>query len=222
MQLRIIILVFFISFGSLFAQDKKSKGDIHFYSYAYSDAIESYKEEMAKGSLTNEQLLNLADSYFQVENYENASSLYIDVNKNDTIMTVHQFNKMLQSLAKTSELERVKTFLGTKGSILSNELMENANFNFELFEANSAKDNSNFRIFNIGANSAQSDFSPAFYQDRFLFSSGRGKKSKKRYEPSGEAYLDIFVGRANADGNVLSANLFTGVPDSDYHKSTPF
>ena len=84
-----------------FAQDKKSKADNLFYGYRYQQAIAEYKKEMEKKPLTNHQLLNLADSYFSTGNYDNASELYLEVNKNDTIMSVNRFNKMLQSLSKS-------------------------------------------------------------------------------------------------------------------------
>ena len=78
-----------------FAQDKKSKADNLFYGYRYQQAIAEYKKEMEKKPLTNHQLLNLADSYFSTGKYDNASELYLGVNKNDTIMSVNRFNKML-------------------------------------------------------------------------------------------------------------------------------
>lgn len=221
-RIRILLFITYLATSLVMAQDKNSKGDEFFFAYDYNNAIVEYQKEMAETDLSNGQLLNLADSYFQTQNYRNASNLYMQVNKEDSIISNHRFNKMLQSLAKISEPERINSFVNTKSSLLSNELLENADFNIELFEANSNKGTKNFQLFNIDANSQQSDFSPTFYTDRFLFSSGRGKKSKKRYEPGGEAYLDIFIGRFGQDGNILSANQFSEIPDSKYHKATPY
>ncbi|PHQ58742.1 MAG: cell envelope biogenesis protein OmpA [Maribacter sp.] len=223
MQLRIFILLFWIATGSVLAQEKLSKADKYFYGYAYTEAIVEYQKQVAKGNLmTNHQSLNLADSYFQVGNYKKASDIYLDINKKDTIMSVHRFNKMLQSLSKTSGKERVKAFLKSKSQSLSSELVENADFNFELLESSSS-DESNFQVFNVNGNSAQSDFSPTFYKEKLLFSSGRIRKSKKMYGPAGEAYLDIYVARINSDGNiVVNSNPLDHIPKSKYHKSTPY
>ncbi|WP_405380480.1 OmpA family protein [Maribacter sp. LLG6340-A2] len=214
-----ITILFFLPL-LLLGQNKKSKADDLFYAYQYEKAIAEYKSEMAKRTLANGQLLNLADAYFQTGKFDDASKLYLEVNKNDTIMTVNQFNKLLQSLSKNSERDRVKTFLRSKADKLSPELLENAEFNFSLMEI--ATDNSNTIISGIGANSAQGDFSPAFYKDGLLFSSSRLQKSKGVYEPSGESYLDIYFGKFGADGELVDVEVFDQIPNSKFHKSTPY
>lgn len=204
-----------------FAQEKMSKADKYFYSYAYNSAITQYQNELREAPLKNNQMLNLADAYYKVGDFENASKIYLDINKIDTTMSSHRFNKMLQSLAKTSNIDRVKSFLNSKRTSFSNELLENADFNFELLESVSGEV-TDFNVFNINGNSPQADFAPSFYKDELLFSSGRIQKSKDKYEPSGESFLDIYVARINPDGNITSANAFTKIPESKFHKATPY
>lgn len=220
MKLKALLFIIMAIPFSLIAQEKQSKGDSYFYGYQYENAITEYNKERAKSPLTNDQVLNLADSYFKVGEYENASKLYMTVNKNDTIMSVHRFNKMLQSLSKNSNKERIKTFLNTKSTMFSTELLENAEFNYELLEDSNETDN--IEITNLFANTPQGDFSPAFYEESLLFSSSRTQKSKNIYAPSGEAYLDIYIGMIEGSGNVSSAIPFTTIPESRFHKSTPF
>ena len=202
------------------AQDKKSKADNLYYSYQYQQAITEYRSEMEKNPLTNHQLLNLADSYFNKGSFDNASELYLEVNKNDTIMSVNRFNKMLQSLSKNSERDRVKTFLRSKADMLSPELLENAEFNYSLLEIPKESDKST--IVNVAINSPQGDFSPAFYKNGLLFSSSRIQKTKKVYEPSGESYLDIYFGKLNASNELFDVEVFDKIPATKFHKSTPF
>ncbi|MDO6471369.1 OmpA family protein [Maribacter sp. 1_MG-2023] len=215
----IIVLLVFVPFLST-AQDKKSKADNLFYGYQYEKAIAAYNSEMQKDSLTNHQLLNLADSYFSTGSYDSASELYLKVNKNDTIITVNRFNKMLQSLSKNSERDRVKMFLKSKADKLSPELLENAEFNYSLLDIPSGTDNSNIR--DLGVNSAQGDFSPAFYKNGLLFSSSRGRNTKNLYEPTGESYLDIYFARLSSDNNLVDVETFEEIPTTDFHKSTPY
>lgn len=222
MKTRVLLLAFWAVSTVCLAQEKMSKADKLFYSYSYANAIEAYQKQMRDGKLmTNHQFLNLADSYFHTGDYPNASKMYLQVNSKDTIMSAHQFNKMLQSLAKNSEKDRMQAFLETKIDVLPGQLLENVDFNSQLLNSESDTDR-DFQIFNIGANSPQADFSPTFYKDRLLFSSSRTQKSKKIYEPSGESYLDIYVAKVGPDGNILNSNPFTLIPDSKYHKSTPF
>jgi len=223
--MRKVSIVLFMTFfvWSSFGQDEKmSRGDAYFYSYAYEAAIKEYQKQMRDGRLiTNAQSLNLADSYFKTGDYNNAVKIYLDINKRDTIMSDHRFNNMLQSLAKTSERERVRAFLKSKNGSLTNELIENADFNYELLDSDSGE-GSGFFIFNLDGNSPQADFSPTFYKDKLLFSSSRSAKSKKIYEPSGESYLDLFVAKVSENGNISNPNRFDGAPETRYHKSTPY
>jgi outer membrane protein OmpA-like peptidoglycan-associated protein len=211
-----------IAWSSFGQGEKMSRADAYFYSYAYEAAIREYQKQMRDGRLiTDAQSLNLADSYFKTGDYNNAVKIYLDINRKDSLMSNHRFNKMLQSLAKTSERERVRAFLRAKRGSLTNELVENADFNYELLDSNSGK-GSGFFIFNLDSNSPQTDFSPTFYKDKLLFSSSRSAKSKKIYEPTGEAYLDLFVAQVSENGNVLIPNRFEGTPDTKFHKSTPY
>ncbi|VXB73115.1 OmpA family protein [Maribacter litoralis] len=203
-----------------FAQNKKSKADNLFYGYQYQQAITEYKKEMEKNPLTNHQLLNLADSYFSKGSFDNASELYLEVNKNDTIMSVNRFNKMLQSLSKISERDRVKTFLRSKADKLSPELLENAEFNYSLLEIPNKNDNNIIR--DLGINSPQGDFSPAFYKNGILFSSSRSRNSKNVYEPTGESYLNIYFARINSSNALVDVEAFKEIPATEFHKSTPY
>ena len=221
MNTKTFILFFLCTVMVSHAQEKMSKGDKYFYSYDYKEAIAEYQKEMTNGKLiSNPQFLNLADAYFNIGDYKNASRIYLDINKKDTIIGNHRFNKMLQSLSKTSEKEEIKAFLDTKNELLSSELMENAEFNFELLSA--SRDVQKFEVFNINGNSRQGDFSPSFYKDKLLFSSGRPIKSKKIYAPSGESYYDIYLARINQNGDVLNPNIFDRLPKTKFHKSTPY
>lgn len=217
----ILVLFTFFLFSTVTGQEKKSKADVLFFEYAYGEAVQEYREEMQNGSLTIQQQLNLAESYLKIGNYRNASETYLQVYKKDSTMSTFQFNKMLQSIAQTSGMDRVKAFLATKSTAFSAELLENADFNFELLDSNTNQQ-MGYNLYNIAGNSAQADFSPSFYKDRLLFSSGRGQESRKIYEPSGESYLDIFIARITQDGNVLNPNPFTEIPKSPFHKATPY
>ncbi|PIB27338.1 OmpA family protein [Maribacter sp. 4G9] len=221
MKVTTYIFLLFALPGFLFSQGKSSKGDNYFYGYEYQKAIAEYQKEQQKGSLTNSQLLNLADAYFKVGNYKNASEIYQEINKNDSIMTVLQFNQLLQSLSKTSNKERVQTFLRSKSPVLANELMDNAEFNFQILEMGDRNANG-ANLINLPINSPQTDFSPAFYKNKLLFSSSRPLKSKGLYEPSGESYLDIYEVAISENGKTGVVALFDQVPDSKFHKSTPF
>ncbi len=222
MKSRLVIVFFFINTAFCVSQEINSQGDKYFYAYAYEDAIKAYQKQMQQGQLmTNFQLLNLADSYFKTGEYNKASKIYLDVNKNDSILSDHRFNKMLQSLAKISETERVKAFLKSKGTSFAGELLENAEFNDEVLNSEDTA-SAGFFLFALNSNSPAADNAPSFYQNDLLFSSSRKRRSKKIYGPSGDAYLDIYKVTKGQNGSLSDASPFERIPKSEFHKSTPY
>ncbi|MDG1570970.1 OmpA family protein [Robiginitalea sp. M366] len=200
---------------------KTPRADRLFFEYDYPGAISEYEILGRAGALSLQQRLNLAESYFKTRQYVKAQDQYLELFREDSLMANTHFNNLLQALGKISGQERVKAFLRTRSNALSNELVENADFNFELLEQ-SIRDSADYAIFRLNSNSVQMDLSPSFYgEDRLLFSSSRPSE-KEDYFPSGEAYLSVFVGVMDPDGQVRNPEPINWLPESDYHQSTPF
>lgn len=205
-----------------FAQGKKSKGDIFFFQYEYQKAVNAYEAELAEGTLTEQQFLNLADAYFKTNNFEKASDAYLELFKKDTLLDGHRYNRMLQSLSKTAGQERKEAFLATMASHFPRELMENMEFNVQMLEKASDMTALDYEMFNLTVNSPQTDFAPTFYKDKLLFSSGRVQEKGLRYEPGNEGYFNIYESILQADGQAGAAQAFKGIANSSYHRATPF
>ncbi|WP_420321607.1 OmpA family protein [Flagellimonas sp.] len=201
------------------AQSKRSKGDTYFFQYDYRNAITAYESDLAKGILTEEQYLNLADCYFQNNNFEKASKAYIELYEKDKLDDKHHLNKMLQSISKSSKKERIEAFLTTMSSKFPKEFLENMEFNTQLLSGDTDGQNLDFKVFNLKTNSPQLDFSPSFYDNKLLFSSGRILGKKKNSRSGG--YLNIYEASVAQDGQITSAIPFTGIAHSDFHKATP-
>jgi len=221
-KLRITLLTFLLGMVFTFAQDKKSKGDVFFFQYEYQKAVNAYEEQLANGTLTEQQFLNLADAYFKTNNFEKASEAYLEMFKKDTLMDGHHYNKMLQSLSKTSDPKRKEDLLLTMSSSFPKELMENMDFNNQLLQSESAQVGLDYDIFNLAGNSPQTDFASTFFGHKLLFSSGRGQDKKNRYEPGNEGYFNIYESVIESNGQVTSIEPFQQIAKSIYHKATPF
>ncbi len=200
------------------SQSKKSKGDTYFFQYNYRHAIVAYESDLANGALTEQQYLNLADSYFKTNNFEKASKAYIELYEKDKLESNHHLNKMLQSISKSSKKERKDAFLSTMSAKFPKEFLENLDFNTQLLNGETLGGNLDFQVFNLKSNSPQLDFSPSFYGNKLLFSSGR-ILSKKKNRQTG--YLNIYEASVQQDGQISSAVPFSGIADSKYHKATP-
>lgn len=205
-----------------FAQGKKSKGDVFFFQYEYQKAVTAYEADLAQGSLTEQQFLNLADAYFKTNNFKKASDAYLELFKKDTLLDGHRYNRMLQSLSKTANPERKQAFLTTMAAKFPKELMENMEFNEQMLAKASDGTELDYEIFNLSVNSPQTDFAPTFYKDKLLFSSGRIEGKGLRYAPGNEGYFNIYESTVQLDGQSGAAQPFKGVATSSYHKATPY
>ncbi|MEM8510522.1 MAG: OmpA family protein [Bacteroidota bacterium] len=218
-----VLFVLLLVVGWVSGQDRKSKADDHFFSYAYQDAITSYEKDLADGiGLSARQYRNLADSYFKQERFDKATEIYLQLFAKDSLVTDFYLNRLLQGLEKTSSQDSVRAFLEEEDLVFSAELMENSDFNIALLHSGEDVSELDFQIFNLQSNSPQSDFSPAFYGSKLLFTSGRTVGERKNYLPSGEAYLDIFEGAIGPNGDISNVNPFAQIATSEYHKATPY
>ncbi len=221
MKNKIVTLILLTISGFCWAQQNISKGDALYFEYKYKEAIGAYLKQRNEKPLSNKQMLNLADAYLKTGKYESAVETYLEVFKKDTTMSAEYVNKMLLSMSRTESKERINAYLNTKQTVFTPELLENAEFNYDLFEKveNTTLD---FEIFNIRENSPQADFSPMFYKDRLLFTSARGHGEKPVYGPSGESYMDIFIANVRQDGDLMGSAPFKEIPPSPYHQATPY
>ncbi len=214
-------VLFFLIFSAFAAAQDKINGDFLFFQFDYKGAIKEYKKELSRKRLKKQQFLNLADSYLQTGDYSSATAVYKGLYEKDSTLDKSYVNKLLFILRKTQDSARLNYFLAKSPSFSTKEVQENSAFNREILEKNLG-DISGLHIFNCYANSPQSDFSPAFYKDELLFTSGRQKSKNTGNEYVEEAYLDIYAGTIQPDGDITLPKPFSKIPHTDFHKATPY
>ena len=128
--MRVTVILFFISCSICFSQKVQSKGDLYFFQYSYTQAILEYEKDLNKGELSQNQYLNLAESYYNVGAYKKAKDTYVKVySKDSKLLSNHQFNKMLQSLNKTQDFAKADSIFKSRKGKISGELVDNNQFN---------------------------------------------------------------------------------------------
>ena len=205
----------------LFAQEPRSKGDKLFYEYAYAEAIGEYKKETARSPLTLLQIRNLAEAYEKTGDETEALSLYQDLFKRDTTLPKTHVNRMLNLILRNEGSQKVREFVANNPDSFGAEVMENAAFNYEI-AGKPIDDASKFRIYPLSINTPQADFAPSFFGDNLLFTSSRNQDSKDIYAPTGESYLDIFIGKLQVSGDITNALPYSVIEDSRFHQATPY
>lgn len=156
-NIRLTLWAFVLGMLFSFGQKKKSQGDVFFFQYEYQKAVAAYEKQLSEGTLTEQQFLNLADAYFETNNYQKAANAYQSIYEKDSVMDAHHYNKMLQSFSKTPEADGTKDFLSQISSSFPKELMENMEFNNQLLQNGSNEDQLDYEIFNLEGNSPQTD-----------------------------------------------------------------
>ncbi len=214
-------LVALLIVSIVFGQNKRAKGDDYFFSYAYKDAINAYTTDIDNGVvLSEEQWGNLADSYFQVSEYGKAAEIYARYFANDSLVDNFRLNKYLRSLKRLDKKDSIPPILNQKDSVLAKELLENSDFNNSIMLASDDIAALDFKVFNLETNSSKADFSPAFFNEKLLFTSGRPSKTNTDDDFNG--YLNIFSGNLLENGQLENINPYSDINSSNYHKATPY
>ncbi len=176
---------------------------------------------MANRPLTDQQTLNLADSYLKEGIYEKAVTSYMQVFEENQELPPLYLNRLLQAVMLNDGRMAARNKMDEYRQLLSSGLLENADFNYEVLQ-NEDGETSDFSIFNVSGNSPQTDFAPTFYKDQLLFTSSRSQPGKKEYAPTGESYLDIFLASIFDGGEISSPRPYEKIENSQYHQGTPY
>jgi len=223
----LLILFVLLAAGSSSAQRKKEKsGDEHFANRNYEKAIAAYQKEMNQDGISLFQQLKLADSYYQLDLYEDAARFYWKLHRLDTSATTpifkdYHMNYVMRSLMNAPVYrDSSAAFLQDRLPDFPKELGENADFNWNLLKSKAEQD-LDYELFPCAINSADMEFSPTFYNGKVLFSSDRANYVKDK-DGSYTGYLDIYTAPRDSTGQLGKAVLFDQIPGSAYHKATPY
>lgn len=185
----------------------------------FEEAVFEYLEERGERPLLSTQRLNLAHSYYRTGKYQEALDTYYPVFEKDSTLPLFHLDRMLASMKRTGKQDLAWKVFKTSPDV-PKAYGENANFNYKILAEEPASP-AESTPFLLAGNSPGMDFSPAFYNDRLLFSSSRTEVRRSRSD-SREGYLDLYVGRIGPDGNILNTNTFTEIPGHAYHEGTPY
>lgn len=217
---RSIVLILMLVLVTVHGQQRVSKGDGHFFAYAYDEAIVAYEKDIKKGLvLSSEQKLNLADCYFMTGGYKNANELYLQLFDNDVDLGSKRINRLFRSLEETGDVAKVRDLIYNDSLKLSNQLIENMDFNNRLLAKNVLQSNLDFNVFLAEISSNENEFSPSFYIEELLYTTSKsiGNSVKNK-----EGYLNIYSSSIVDDGNARSPKLFSKIQNTDFHEATPF
>lgn len=214
----ILIATLFLALGNLTAQDVKTKkADRYFELFKFENAIEQYQRVIKKDPENYHALVRLGDSYRLLGDPANAEFWYASAAKHPQAdsLVVFYYAQALRSNGKYSEAKEQYLKYNTmapndpRGARLAKSMDE-----INVLKADSLR----YNVVNIGdANTAGSEFSPAYYQDSMLiFPSNRGEKGKDVWQ--GGAFLDLYTASISNDTAVGEVKPVDGKVNSKFHE----
>jgi outer membrane protein OmpA-like peptidoglycan-associated protein/tetratricopeptide (TPR) repeat protein len=201
----------YITFSLLFlvianyAQNKfTEKADKLFQSYQYVSAIDAYLKLATTDKADQYIYTQLADSYYNVFNIEEASKWYAKaVEGNATAETYFRYAQTLKSLGKYQEANKQMDSFSRLMPNDSRAIAHKANPNYIPSLANKSK------LFDIAETiikgEGQSNFAPVLDNANILYFVSTRNTAKKKDKWTNQPYLDIFQSTRNADGTLSEA-----------------
>ncbi|MBM1107737.1 OmpA family protein [Aurantibacter crassamenti] len=215
-------LLLYIFIGSCLigsAQTKEERADNHFNDFKFDKAIVLYKELAAKKSRPSIHVMkNLADSYFNINDYISAKPWYEklygiqgkefgegNIIKLVQCLKANKQNDHADNLLKEfyTDKDRLKIIMTQKKYLDSLE-----------------QEKEKYEVSNLALNGKKSDFAPVYFNDRLIFASARDsiKSNGKLYPWNKQPYLDLYVTNPN-DANYIPEKFLNNL-ESDYHDAT--
>lgn len=198
-------LLIFIAFSLIFHFSYSQKNrlelvlrdaDSEYAAMRYLDAAAKYLDALKYDAKHRQSLINLADCYYKLKDYEKAANAYEFLTTNISDVPADCYLKFAEVLAALQLYEKASenytTYAYKNPSDARAVKFSQAYKNVKPFFA----DSSAYKIYKLGLNTSLSDFSPAFYRDGIAFCSNRiisPDAFNRVYAYDNSAFIDIYV-----------------------------
>ncbi|MBT8325130.1 MAG: OmpA family protein [Winogradskyella sp.] len=223
---RITFIVTFlaINLNIVSAQNKiTEKGNKKFEVFAYNDAIDIYLKAIRKGEESPELYANLADSYYENSNMNNAAIWYGELMKQDLNQIKGEYYfKYAQALKAIGDYSKSDEWL-QKLYELNNDDTRAADLKYEPNYVERIELQSNrFNIDTVSINSEFSDFAAAYGDRGVIFASSRenGVAVKRTHTWTGLPFLELFTALVAENGDLIVAQRLKNDFNNKYNEST--
>ncbi|MFV0571158.1 MAG: OmpA family protein [Xanthomarina gelatinilytica] len=205
-------LIFTASFG----QTKQSeKADKLFDTYQYVDAIDAYLKLVEDKEADAHVYKQLADSYYQVFNTEEATKWYAKaIESTQDAETYYRYAQVLKSQGK---YEAANKQMDVFSKMMPNDQRAKSHLKNPNYIPQLADKSKLFEVEEISINSAeQSDFGPVLSNNNVLYFVSSRDKAGKEDSWTKSPYLDIYKSVRSANGTLSEPEAESGL-NTPYH-----
>lgn len=221
----LIIVIFLLgAIKNIYSQEIKvevSEADKNFGNYAYIDAINIYEKVAQQGYRSAELFQRLGDSYYFNARYEEAAKWYGELFKETPEPSSEYLYRYSQCLKSLGDFEKanfmMQRFTRENTQDIRGRIYKDRKDYLEMIKENSGR----YQISDAGVNSQFSDYGPAFFGDKLVFTSSRDAGGHRKIDKwNNQAYSNLYVSTMGTDGNFSGGELFSSSLHPDFHEST--
>ncbi|RYH71711.1 cell envelope biogenesis protein OmpA, partial [Flavobacteriaceae bacterium 144Ye] len=210
------LLITLLSGLSVTAQNKDTKrADKHFNRFEFVEAAEEYSKLVEDGKGDSYVYGQLAESYYNVFNTEEAERWYAKaLESSDNPEMIFKYSQMLKANGKyeASNVQMARFAEMRPSDDRAIAYKKNPDYLPKILEKGKK-----FNIQNMSFNSKYSDFGGTLQDGKLYITSARNT-SRRTYGWNEEPFLDIYEMSKNADGTYLAAALVEDKVNTKYHE----
>ena len=218
-----IALFSFIALNGFAQKAGERKADKNYDKYAYIDAIKTYERIAEKGYKNPDMLQKIGNAYYFNADLVNAEKWYGELFAMSQEVEAEYYFRYAQSLKAvgnyTKADEMMTKFNEKSGNDKRGLLAKEQKDYREIIKKNSGR----YNIEDAGINSEYSDYGPAFFMDKVVFTSTRdtGNFSKRIHTWTGQYFTNLYSSALGEDGGLTGVDKFGKKINTKYHEDTP-
>lgn len=211
---KLIILFSLIFPLAIFGQAYLKRADKHYKNYNYPKVINKLEDRKSLPTNANREL---AESYKMTGEYDKAEATYAKViaASDKTPQDVYAYAQILKINKKYTEAQAQMSAYAALSPNDSRSILFNKNTNYtnELL-----KDKGQFEVKNLLLNTEEQEFGAVYYKEQIVYATTYHKIGPTYYSWNANKlhFLDLYVGKANANGEVLDPKRMKKL-DKKYH-----
>tara|TARA_R110000868_G_scaffold365819_1_gene628724 strand:+ start:5403 stop:7340 length:1938 start_codon:yes stop_codon:yes gene_type:complete len=222
-------ILLFITIVSVFSSNcfaqkaRVSSAEKKYDSYAYIDAIKTYKRVAEKGYKSADMFQKLGNSYYYNAQYDEAAKWYGELFAMTSDVEPEYYFRYSQSLRSIGENDKANEMFEKFNHLSVNDsrgqiFKKNENF-LDKIKENSGR----YKVEDAGVNSQYSDYGTAIYLNKIVFASARdtGSLGHRKHSWTDQFFTNLYASNLGDDMAPNGVEKFNKSLKSRFHESTP-
>jgi len=226
MKLKFTYIVLLSVFSlSLYAQQKGrvNRADKEYDKYAYIDAIETYERIVEKGYKSPDILKKIGNSYYFNAKLVEAEKWYGELFTMTQDVELEYYFRYAQCLKAAGNYSKADEMMAKFNTLNEKDSRGKLAVSTTDYKEVIKKNSNRYTIKDAGINSEYSDYGPAFFGEKVVFTSARdtGNFSKKKHTWTDQYFTRLYSANVVKDDSLSEVKKYANELRTKFHESTP-